>query len=98
MKWSIIGCGNISNKFCEDLSNVNDTTILAIASKNPEKLKSFGDRFKVPKEKRFHGYESILNLDFDIAYVGLINSLHKKIIVLSYAATFVLEQWYNIYR
>ena len=80
MKWSIIGCGNISNKFCEDLSNVNDTTILAIASKNPEKLKSFGDRFKVPKEKRFHGYESILNLDFDIAYVGLINSLHKKII------------------
>ena len=80
MKWSIIGCGNISKRFCEDISNVKDTTIIAIASKNSEKLKLFGDKYKVPKEKRFHEYENILDIDFDIAYIGLINSLHKKVI------------------
>ena len=80
MKWAIIGCGNISKRFCENLSNINDATILAIASKNPEKLKIFGDAYKVSKKKRFNEYEAILNTDFDIAYVGLINSLHKKVI------------------
>ena len=80
MKWSIIGCGNISKRFCEDISNVKNTTIIAIASKNSEKLKLFGDKYKVPKEKRFHEYENILDIDFDIAYIGLINSLHKKVI------------------
>ena len=42
MKWSIIGCGNISNKFCDDLLNVKNAKISAIASKNPKKLKIFG--------------------------------------------------------
>ena len=80
MKWAIIGCGNISKRFCEDLSNVYGATILTIASKNPQKLKIFGEKYKVSKQKRFNDYEAILNTDFDIAYVGLINSLHKKII------------------
>ena len=80
MKWSIIGCGNISKRFCEDLSMVKDANILSIASKNPEKLKIFGDKYKVPKDKRFLEYEKILETNFDVAYIGLINSLHKKVI------------------
>ena len=80
MKWSIIGCGNISKRFCEDLSMVKDANILSIASKNSEKLKIFGDKYKVPKDKRFLEYEKILETNFDVAYIGLINSLHKKVI------------------
>lgn len=80
MKWSIIGCGNISNKFCDDLLNVKNAKISAIASKNPKKLKIFGDKYKIYEKNMFQEYEEILDTEFDIAYVGLINSLHKKIV------------------
>ena len=80
MKWVILGAGNISNKFCENLLDIKDTEILAIASQNRKKLNEFGDKFKIKKDKRFNNYNDILKIEFDVAYVGLINSLHNRII------------------
>ncbi len=80
MKWSIIGCGNISNKFCDDLLHVKNAKISAIASNNIKRLKNFGDKYKIHEKSMFQGYEEILDTEFDIAYIGLINSLHKNII------------------
>ena len=80
MKWSIIGCGNISNKFCDDLLHVKNAKISAIASNNIKRLKIFGDKYKIHEKSMFQGYEEILDTEFDIAYIGLINSLHKNIV------------------
>ena len=51
MKWAIIGCGNISNKFSENLVSVKNTEISCIASKNINRLKIFGDKFGVENKK-----------------------------------------------
>ena len=81
MKWAIIGCGNISNKFSENLVSIKDIEISCIASKDISRLKKFGDKFKVENKNRFKDYESILGSKFDVAYIGLINSLHKEVIL-----------------
>ena len=81
MKWAIIGCGNISNKFGENLISIKNTEISCIASKNTNRLKIFGDKFGVENKNRFSDYKSILSSKFDVAYIGLINSLHKEVIL-----------------
>jgi len=81
MKWAIIGCGNISNKFSENLVSIKNTEISCIASKNTNRLKIFGDKFGVENKNRFSDYKSILSSKFDVAYIGLINSLHKEVIL-----------------
>ena len=80
MKWSIIGAGYISNLFCENLLDRNDSKIYSISSNNLDKLNNFGDKFKIAKNFRFNNYSEVLNLDSDVVYIGLINSLHKKLI------------------
>ena len=80
MKWAIFGAGNISNQFCENLLELKDAKIYSIASKNPNKLNAFGDKYKINISNRFNNYDDILSVNFDIAYIGLINSLHDKII------------------
>ena len=80
MKWAIFGAGNISNTFCENLIQLEKAEIFSISSKNKGRLDSFGNKFNIKTSKRFDNYSDILSLDFDIAYVGLINSLHKKVI------------------
>ena len=80
MKWSIFGAGNISNTFCENLICLEDAEVFSISSKNEQKLKDFGDKFKINPKNRFNNYTDVLSLNFDIAYVGLVNSLHKNLV------------------
>lgn len=81
MKWSILGAGNISNIFCENLFEQENSKILSISSLNEEKLNFFGNKFGINKDLRFNNYNDVLELNSDVVYVGLINSLHKKIII-----------------
>ena len=80
MKWAIFGAGNISNTFCENLICLEDSEVFSISSKNEQKLNDFGDKFKINPQKRFNNYTDVLSLNFDIAYVGLVNSLHKNLV------------------
>ncbi len=80
MKWSIIGSGNISHKFCDDLLHVKNAKISAIASKNPKKLKFFGANYKIYEKNMFQEYEEIVSTDFDIAYIhGKMNFLFPNL-------------------
>ena len=81
MKWAIIGCGNISNKFSENLVTIEGCQISSIASKNTNRLEKFGKKFGVEYQNRFNDYKSILDSKFDIAYIGFVNSLHKDVIL-----------------
>ena len=81
MKWAIIGAGYISNKFCQNILQIRESKILSVASKNEMKLKAFAKRFNVDKKNQYNNYSDLINSDFDIAYVGLINSMHKEIIL-----------------
>ena len=81
MKWSILGAGNISNIFCENLLKQRNSKIFSISSLDKSKLKFFGDKFNISKDLRFNNYADVLDLNSDVVYIGLINSLHKKIII-----------------
>jgi predicted dehydrogenase len=81
MKWSILGAGNISNIFCENLLKQRNSKIFSISSLDKNKLKFFGDKFNISKDLRFNNYADVLDLNSDVVYIGLINSLHKKIII-----------------
>lgn len=41
IRWGILGLGKIANKFASDLLLVEDTKLVAVASTNLERAKSF---------------------------------------------------------
>ena len=80
IKWAIFGAGNISNTFVRNIRQVENSKIVAVASKNKEKLKNFCRINNISSEFCYSNYSELMNLNFDIAYVGLINSLHEEVI------------------
>ena len=49
IRWGILGCGNIAQKFASDLQYVQKATVYAVASKNEEKGKLFSEKFPLNK-------------------------------------------------
>ena len=69
VRWGILGLGNIAHKFAADLLLVKNTKLVAVASSNLERAKSFSSKYK---SKRF--YDS---------YVGLFNDSEVQIIYIA---------------
>jgi predicted dehydrogenase len=79
LNWGIIGLGNIALKFSNAFNDVQNARLLAVASLDSNKLKTFGERFKIKKKFQFEKYENLLSCkEVDIIYIALPNSLHKK--------------------
>ena len=41
IRWGILGCGNIANKFADDLRWVDDAELMAVASRDQAKAIEF---------------------------------------------------------
>ena len=41
IRWGILGCGNIANKFATDLQMVSGSVLRAVASRDPERAQKF---------------------------------------------------------
>ena len=82
IKWAIFGAGNISNTFVRNIKQVENAKIVAVASKDQEKIKNFCRKNNISNEICYSNYSELINLNFDVAYVGLINSLHEEVINL----------------
>ena len=80
MKWSIIGAGNISDIFCENLYKQKTSDIISISSIDKIRLKNFGNKFNIDENYRFNNYNDVTKIKDDIVYIGVINSLHKNLI------------------
>ena len=79
INWGIIGLGNVAQKFLEGFQGVENSNLLAIASKNKSKILKFKKQFKIKDEFVFNKYEDILNCeDIDIIYISLPNSYHYE--------------------
>ena len=55
IRWGILGCGNIAQKFASDLQYVQKATLYAVASKNEEKGKLFAKKHNA--KKVYNNYE-----------------------------------------
>jgi predicted dehydrogenase len=79
LNWGIIGLGNIAIKFSNAFNDIQNARLLAVASMDSDKLKTFGEKFEIKKKFQFEKYENLLNCnEVDIIYITLPNSLHKK--------------------
>ena len=82
VNWGIIGLGEIAKQFAKGFENLNNSNLLAIASKNEEKLNNFKEGFNISDNYCFNNYEALLkNKEIDIIYIALPTSLHKEWII-----------------
>jgi len=77
IRWGIIGLGHIANKFATDLATVENTELVAVASRNLQNAKNFAEKHHAKK-----AYGSYLELacaaDVDAVYIATPHSFHKE--------------------
>ncbi|MBL86376.1 MAG: oxidoreductase [Winogradskyella sp.] len=77
IRWGIIGAGKIATKFAKDLSTVPNSKLYAIASRNLEKAKIFGQEFNA--DVAYGNYEELsLDPNVDAVYIATPHSFHKE--------------------
>jgi predicted dehydrogenase len=76
IKWGILGLGKIAHKFAEDLNLVNNSELIAVASRSKENSEKFAKKFHVKK-----AYNSYLDLakdtEVDAIYIATPHSFHN---------------------
>ena len=86
IKWGILGLGNIALKFAEAFKFTSNAKLLAISSKDKNKLQNFKKNFYIEEDYCFSDYEKLIeNKDVDIIYIALPNSYHHEWIIKSIA-------------
>ena len=79
INWGIIGLGNIAHEFSKAFVHINNAKLLAISSKDENKLKKFRQQFNVESKFSFENYQDLINCEeVDIVYIALPNSFHKQ--------------------
>ena len=67
INWGIIGLGNIAQKFSEAFKEVENSRLLAVASKDKNKLNLFKKKYNFENKYLFNNYDELINCkDVDI--------------------------------
>ncbi|SDH30375.1 Gfo/Idh/MocA family protein [Winogradskyella thalassocola] len=81
INWGIIGAGKIAGKFATDLNTVSNSKLYAIASRNLEKAKLFGQEYQATIA--YGSYEDLVSdSNIDAIYIATPHSFHKAHTVL----------------
>jgi|TARA_B100001540_G_C15793887_1_gene636723 predicted dehydrogenase len=77
VNWGIIGLGRIAHKFALSFNEVSNANLLAVASKDHDRLNDFKKKFNLDTNYCYNNYEQILNNKYiDIIYIALPHKLH----------------------
>ncbi len=77
INWGIIGLGNIANKFASAFSNLKNSKLLSVASKNIQNIEKFQRKFNLDNNYCYNNYDEILtNKNIDIIYIALPHKFH----------------------
>lgn len=75
IRWGIIGLGNIASKFAEDLVNVDDAELTAVASRSENNAREFAAKFNAGTF--FTSYSDLYNSEeVDVVYIAVPHSFH----------------------
>jgi predicted dehydrogenase len=81
-RWGIIGCGKIAEKFADDLMNVPNAVLNAVASRNLEKAQKFAKPYQCPNT--FGSYEELANSGLvDVIYIATPHAQHCENTLMS---------------
>ena len=84
INWGILGLGEIAHKFSTSFLETTNAKLLAVASRNINKLKRFKEQFNIEPKYLFNSYEDLINCkEIDIVYIALPNSLHHDWVIKS---------------
>jgi hypothetical protein len=84
IRWGILGCGNIANKFAADIQMVSGSTLRAVAAQDLGRAKNFAKKYKA--EKAHRNYTALVNdPDLDVVYVATARSVDPETICISAA-------------
>jgi predicted dehydrogenase len=77
IRWGILGCGNIANKFATDLKLVEDAELVAVASRDLQKAVEFSKTH--PSKFVFDSYEALASCpEVDVIYIATPHGLHHE--------------------
>jgi predicted dehydrogenase len=77
IRWGIIGLGNIADKFAADLAMVENSELVAVASRNQQKADEFA--IKHNSKKGYDSYASLAkDAEVDAVYIATPHSFHKE--------------------
>ena len=77
IQWGIIGLGRIANKFATDLSTVEDSQLVAVASRSQQKADKFA--FTYNSKKAYDSYEKLVkDSQVDAVYIATPHRFHKE--------------------
>jgi predicted dehydrogenase len=81
IRWGILGCGRIDQKFAADLAFVKDAELIAVGSRDMAKAKQFAGPFAI---RHVHGsYEGlVMNQEVDVIYIATPHSFHYENTIL----------------
>ncbi|WP_371806608.1 Gfo/Idh/MocA family protein [Candidatus Lokiarchaeum ossiferum] len=75
IRWGILGCGKIAHSFALSMQKVDNSEIIAVASRTPEKGANFADQYNVPTV--FTTYEELATYpDLDVIYIATTHNFH----------------------
>jgi predicted dehydrogenase len=81
IRWGILGCGKIANKFAADLPFTGNSTLVAVASRDAQRAADFSIVHKVPQV--FTSYEALASSnDVDAIYVATPHGFHYEHVML----------------
>jgi predicted dehydrogenase len=74
-RFGIIGAANIANKFCDAVSYLEDTEVVAVASKDLNRAKAFAEKNQLPSY--YDSYDEMLaREDIDGIYIATTHNFH----------------------
>lgn len=75
IRWGILSTGNIAHALAGDLPLVENSELLAVASRSQTSADKFGDQYNIPR--RYASYEDMVNdPDIDVIYVATPHGRH----------------------
>lgn len=77
IRWGILGCGNIANKFAADLKWVDDSELIAVASRNHQRANELA--IKEGVRYAFDTYEALVACpEVDVIYIATPHGFHHE--------------------
>ena len=83
-RWGILGPGSIAHNFADGLKEGASGALLAISSRNSERLRQFGDQYRIAASKRYASYEALAaDPDIDAIYVSTPHPWHAEFAIMA---------------
>jgi predicted dehydrogenase len=77
IRWGIIGLGKIAHKFATDLATLENTELVAVASRNQQNANEFAQKYEV--KNAYNSYAALAkDANVDAVYIATPHSFHKE--------------------